>query len=834
MTGLLQDIRYGTRQLRKNPGFAAVCVFTLALGIGASTLIFSLVYNGVLHPFPYRSADRLATIDVENIEKDGRSDHGAFHLDEVAAFRSGNHTYEDILAYGLWYVVYTHSNQTEIVKGVGATPNAMEFWGVPPLLGRGFNDRDVQPGAPPVTLLNYLYWLRHFQGDKDVIGTTMMINGSARIIIGVMPPRFQAVGADMYMPVSWTRVEPARAKFEFSRDDPFYFWATGILKKGISLDTASADIDVIARQEAKIYPDEYPKKFRVTTKKLSDIILSDFKQTLLLLFGAAALVLLISCSNVAGLLLARASARTKEIALRAALGAGRMRLIRQLLSESLLLAGAGCVVGCFLAYAGLKALLAVTQMSAILPMEAAVSLNRPALAFAMLASLFSTVLCGLAPALHAIRTDLQKGLASTGVNVNATFQHSRFRSALAIGQVGLALLLLTCAGLVTRSFFALIHADLGVRPENVFTAEVQFPKGRYDKAEVKRAFFDQLLSKLNTLPGVTSSTELIGLPLLFAPSGDVTIPGKPHREQWTTNIDLVSEGYFQTLGLHLLHGRLLTADDVFSARKVVVVNEKLARKYFPGEDPLGRQIKFNVLEELPETPHDAYFEIVGIVNDTRSYDFEGGAAVLRPPDQTLPQGFIPYSISGFGNRGIAMLTRVPPLSLVKSVREMLWSVDHDLALVAPDIAGENGFSMDKVMLAFVYSRPKFSAITFGACAGLGFALAIVGLFSVMSYIVSLQTHDIGIRLALGAPPALILRMMLKRALLLIGTGIVIGLAASLGVTRFLASQFRGISATDPLTLCGVVITVMAAGLSASFFPARRATQVDPMTTLRNE
>ncbi len=833
MTGLIQDIRYGMRQLRKNPGFAAVCIFTLALGIGASTLIFSIVYNGVLHPFPYRGAERLVSIMVEAVDSQ-QGGHGMYHLDEVAAFRNGNHSYEDILAYGLWYVIYTHANTTEQVKGVGATPNAMEFWGVSPLVGRGFGERDVQSGAAPVALLNYNYWIREFRGDENVVGTTMMINGTARTIIGVMPPRFQAVGADLYMPISWTRPEPARGRFEFNNEDPFFFWATGILKKGVSLETASADIDVMARQEAKIHPDDYPKKFRVTTKKLNDIVLADFKQTLLLLFAAAALVLLISCSNVAGLLLARASARTKEIALRASLGATRSRLIRQLLSESLLLAGAGCVVGCLLAYAGLKAALGLTQLPTILPMESAVSLNQPALAFALGASFLCTVLCGLAPALHAIRTDLQKGLASTGVNVNATFQHSRFRSALAIGQVGLALLLLTCAGLVARSFIALAHVDLGIRPASVFTAEVQFPKGRYKTAEEKREFFDRFLPQLNALPGVVSSTEMIGLPLLFAPRGDVTIPGKPHHEEWMTAMELCSEGYFQTLGLHLLHGRLLNANDILSAQTVAVVNEKLARKYFGDEDPIGRQIKFNVMDHIPDTPHDAYFEIVGIVSDSRTYDFEGGVMVLRTPENTLPQAFLPYSITGFGDRGIAMQTRVPPTSLVKNVRQTLWSLDHDVVLAAPDVGGATGFSLETVMDNLVYKRPRFSAIAFGACASLGFALAIVGLFSVMTYIVSLQTHDIGIRLALGAPPSVILRMMLKRALALIGSGVVIGLLASLGVTRLLASQFHGVSANDPLTLTVVVGAVMAAGLAACFFPARCATQGDPMTTLRNE
>jgi putative ABC transport system permease protein len=834
MTGLFQDLRYAMRQLRNNFQLTAIAVLTLALGIGASTLIFSIVYNGVLHPFPYRGADRLVTISMDDLGSQSRGNRSEYHLDEVAAFRNGNHTFEDILAYGLWYVIYTHADNTEMVKGVGATPNAMQFWGVPPLLGRGMAEQDVQSGAPPVVLLNYRYWVREFQGDKSVVGTAMMINGTARTIIGVMPPRFQAVGADIYMPVSWTRPEPVRSRFEMSNEDPFFFWASGILKKGVSLDTAAADIDVIAHQVAKTRPDDYPKSFRAKATKLSDVVLADFKQTVLLLFAAAALVLLISCSNVAGLLLARASARTKEIALRSALGASASRLVRQLLCESLVLAGMGCVLGSLLAYAGLKAALGLTQLPMILPMESAVSINQPVLAFAVGISLLSTLLCGMAPALHAVRTDLQKGLASTGVNVNPTFHHSRFRSALAIGQVALALLLLTCAGLVSRRFFALTHVDLGIRPETIFTAAVRFPKGRYTKAEEKRIFFDRLLSQLNSEPGVTSVTELIDLPLLSAPRGDVTIPGKPHREVWTTALDVCSEGYFQTLGLHLLHGRLLTANDILSAGKVAVVNEKLARKYFGDEDPIGRLIKFNVLDELPETPHDAYFEIVGVVSNSRTYDNEGGVMVLREPEMTLPQGYVPYSISGFGDRAIAMQTRVAPVTLVKNVRRILWSMDHDLVLVAPPVGGASGFSLADVMEALVYKIPKFSAIAFTACATLGFVLAILGLFSVVTYIVSLQTHDIGIRLALGAPPSTILNMMLKRALGLIVTGIVIGLLASIGLTRFLASQFHGISATDPLTLLVVVTTVMVAGLTASLLPARRATRVDPMATLRNE
>ena len=829
MKGLFQDVRFATRQLRKSPGLAIVAILTLALGIGASAVIFSVVYNGVLYPFPYRSADRLTAINLEDVG--GEAGTAMYPLSDVAALRQGNHTFEDILAYGLWYVVYTHEDTKEMVKGVGASPNAMEFWGVPPLLGRGFGEQDVRPGGPLVALLNYRFWNKEFHGDKNILGAMMMLNGKARTIIGVMPPRFQAVGADLYMPVSWTRSEPVRGRFEFDVDDPLFFWSTGILKRGVSLQTAAADVDPIFRRLAPLHPDIYPKQFRVSTKWLNDLILANFKQTLLLLFAAVGLLLFIACSNVAGLLLAHASARTKEIALRAALGAGRGRLIRQLLSESLVLAVAGCGAGCLIAYLGMKAFMRL-PLNDLLPTEAVISLNLPVLFFAVGTSLVATILCGTAPAFHAVRSDLQKGLAGTGVNVNASFQHGRFRSGLVIGQVALSLLLLTCAGLIARSFIALTRVDLGIRPQDIFYAEVHFPKNRYTKSEEKVAFFSRFMPELKAIPGVVNATELIGLPLFFAPRGDVTIPGKPHGDRWMTNVELCSEGYFQTLGLHLLHGRLLSESDVLSARRVAVVNETLARKYFAGEDPLGRQIKFNVLDEIPETPRDVYFEIVGVVNDSRDLDMEGMRGTFADPAKTTPKAFLPYSFSGFGDRSIAIQSRVQVASLVNSVRQVVRSLDQDVVLVPSELTGT--FSFADAMGTLVYDKPKFAAVGFSACALLGFVLAVVGLFSVMTYIAALKTHDVGIRLALGAPHATIVRMMLKRGLTLTATGVLIGIPISLGLARLLSSQFRGISASDPLTLILVITGVMIAGLSACYLPARRAAVVDPMRTLRNE
>jgi putative ABC transport system permease protein len=831
MGGLFRDMRFAFRQIRTSPGFATVAILTLALGIGASTVIFSIVYNGVLYPFPYRSAERLTAIYVEDTE--GKGARGMFPLSDVKALREGNHTFEDILAYGLWHVKYTKGNTAQMLKGVGATPEAKDFWGVPPLLGRWFCGQDVQTGAPPVVLLNYRYWNKEFHGDKDVLGQTMMLNGKSRTIIGIMPPRFQAVGADLYMPVSWTRPEPVRGRFEWDLDDPVYFWATGILKPGITLETAAADVDVIFRQVAPTHPDDYPKKFRVVTKWLNELIMENSRQTFFLLFAAVGLLLFIACSNVAGLLLARASARTREIALRAALGAGRGRLVRQLLSESLVLAMAGCALGCALAYLGMKGIM-LLPLQSILPMESEITLNRPVLLFAIGISLVATLLCGIAPAYHIIRGDLQKSLTSTGVNVGAVFQHNRFRSGLVVGQVALSLILLTGAGLIARSFFALTRADLGVQPENIFTADVHFPKGRYTKAEEKTAFFNRLLPQLHTIPGIVSETELIGMPVFFAPTGDVTIPGKTHNDKWNSQVEMCSEGYFSTVNLHLMRGRWLTESDIEAARRVTVVNESLARRFFAGEDPIGEQIKFNVFDELPETPHDAYFEIVGVVNDTRGIDFENKQPPrFLEPGNATPKGFVPYSFSGFGDRSIAMLTRVPPNAIANNVRQILWSMDPDVVLVGSELTGGK-FALSDFLNAVLYDKPRFAAIAFAACASLGFLLAIIGLFSVMTYIVSLKTHDIGIRLALGASREAILQLVMRRGFLVIITGVVIGVAASLVLTRFVASQLTGVSATDPLTLIGVVLTVMLAGLLACFLPARRATLVEPMATLRNE
>ena len=816
MPALLRDFRYALRQLRKNPGFTAVAVLALALGIGLSSTIFSVFYNGVLYPFPYRDAPRLTVISVLDTQNASEGYRSMFHLDEVAAFRQNNHTFDDIVAYSGWDVVYSRQGSSEPVHGCVLTPNAMEFWGVPPLLGRGLLERDSQPGASPVALLGYAYWKSMFNGDKAVLGTTMVLNGQARMIVGVMPRRFGLYGADLYIPVAWNHPEPSRAE-AFDSADPTYFFATGIIKRNVSLPTAAADIQVIAQNLVALHRQDYPAHFQMTAKPLNEVIVDDFKQTLILLIAAVVLLLLISSSNVASLLLTHHTARAREIALRAALGARRGRLIRQLFVESVVLGFAGCLAGCFLAYLGLRVVTLIPGLQ--VPGEADMSLNWPVLLFAVTISFLTTLIFGLSPALLAVRKDLRSNLQTTGVNVNASRGGARIRAGLVVGQVALSMLLLVFAGLMMRSFFAIIHFDPGIRTEGLLGAEIHFPAHQYETVETKRAFFDQVLPRVSALPGVTHAAVAFGLPLEgLSGSDDVTIPGKPHDTHWLTAFDAVSEGYFPALGLQLLRGRILSPADVASGSRVVVVNRTLVKSYFGDEDPIGRQIKFNEFDQIPQTPHDAYFQIVGVVNDFKNYGFQSNI---------LPQAFFPYTFASLGDRSLLIRTVVNPSLLVNNIRQILASMDPNILLLHPG-------TVDDFLQKHEYMKPKFRLFSFGACAAIGLGLALIGLFGVMAYSVTLQTHEFGVRIALGAQSGNILGFVLRRGLLLVGSGILLGLLASSLSVRILKSQLWGVSAFDLGTFVLAPLALLATGLLACYVPARRAMKVNPIVALRHE
>ncbi len=813
----LRDLQYAFRSLARDRRFALIAVFALALGIGATTVMFSVIYNVVFNPVPYRDFQRSVVFEMRDLtstgDKGGR-DH--YTIPEFLAVREQNHVFEDMVGNYQLDILYADGKGTRRFLGGYVTTNGFDFLGVPPILGRFFSPDDGRPGAPLVFMMNYRLWQTEFHGDPKILGANFFLNGKGRTLIGIMPQRFNGYGSSLWLPLG---LSPGADGTSFPVKDPPVVWALARLKKGVSLQAAAADLDAIVHGLAQANPGElYTQQFKVVTRTLLDFVVGDFQNTLYALLAAVFLLLLIACGNVGNLLLARATVREREIAVRASLGASRGRLIRQLLVESFVLAAAACVAGCLFAYVGLKGLVAIIPPGPI-PEETVIGLNPAVLLFALAIAVLTTLICGLAPALHAVRGNLQLRMTNSGKGAGGGFRHGRLRSGLVIAEVVLSIMLLTGAGLMMRSFFTLTHVDLGFNPERMLYARVApAADGRYDTAVKKKLFFGQVLQRVKALPGVITTTVSLSVPPLWGAGSFITVPGKTHSERWESMFDLCSDGYIQTLGLRLLRGRLLSETDIDSGRHVAVVNQAFARAYFGSENPLGQKIKFNAFDEIPETPHDAYFEVVGVVTDFRN------RGLIEP---LAPEAFLPYSISGFGHRVILAKTAVDPKSLLPSVQREIWTVDSNAAVA-------NSGSVKDLLAEEAYARPQFGLIAIGAFAGIGLALVLIGIFSVMAYAVALRTHEIGVRMALGAQRGNILTMVLWKGLRLISVGILVGVLTSVGLTRFLASQLSGVSATDPLTFFAVVIVFLAVGLFASLLPARRAAGIDPLVALRYE
>ena len=810
MHTLLQDVRYGLRLLAKNPGFTAVAVFTLALGVGAATTIFSVIYNVLLDPFPYTDAQRIVLIEIRDVSDSHPGGRTWFSVPEFLDYQEQNHVFDGVI--GTWYedVRYTSGEGAEHFDGALLTPNTFSVLGVPALLGRGITPDDGKPDTPPVFVMSYKLWRKRFNLDPTVLGRTFVLNSTPRTLVGVMPPRFTKLDADLWMPAALDRRDPGSGQR--------YFMLQAHLKPGVMLPQAEADISVIAHRLAQVYPKEYPKKFTVQIVTWLDYLVGGFRRTLYTLAAAVALLLLIACSNVANMLLARGTSREKEMAIRASLGASRWTLIRQLLIESLLLALGGAAGGCLLAYGGIKALVALIPEGAI-PREAVIGMNAPVLLFSLGTAVFTALLFGLTPALHTVKRDLAESLKDSARGVGGGSRHGKLRNALVVSEVTLSLVLLVGAGLLMRSFVSLQQVDLGLNPENVLFAFLSFPPEEYKTAAAKQRFFRQLLQRVYTLPGVVSATEASNVPPFGGIGSEVDIPGKTHAEKWQAIFQLCSEGYFRTLGIRLLRGRGFSEAEVNEARKVALVNQTLVNKYFGKDDPLGRQIKLATLETEADPPvKNPVFEIVGVVADTKN------RGLRQPPS---PEAFVPYTVTGAFERSILVRTSKDPLWMVNTVRREIWGIDRDVALSYTE-------SLQGFLKSWVYSEPRFSFILLGVFAGVGLVLVTTGVYSVIAYTVSRQTHEIGIRMALGASRKDVLRMVLWMSARLIALGLILGLLASFGVARLIASQLWGVSPHDPITLCGVVAVVALAGLAACYFPARRATKVDPMVALRYE
>jgi putative ABC transport system permease protein len=754
---LLQDLRHGLRILRKSPGFTAVAVLTLALGIGASTVVFSVFYNLMFNAFGAKNASRLVVPVLQNADHAGAGDNGSqllsVNLEDLDAIRAQNQVFENIAGYSTTTIVLASDGvQTYQFYDGRVTPDAFAFYGVPPLLGRGLIPEDGKPGAPPVFVMSYKTWKGSFNSDLTILGKNFTVDGDSRTLVGIMPPRFQAFGPlqQIWIPMTWSRGTPhsgAAARV--------YLLAR--LKSAVSLQAASADLGVIVTRLAILHPDDYPKHFTARVQSATDALLGpmgiggaiavgfnpDIKHLLYDLIAAVTMLLLIACSNVANLLLARAAVREKEIAVRSVLGATRGRVVRQLLVESFVLAIPACAVGCIIAEFGMKGVAAAIPQKAFVGGgnfggETVIGLDPTVLLFALGVTLLTTLICGLAPALHAVRGDLRPHLADNGKGVAIRFRHGLLRAGLVVGEVALSVVLLTGAGLMIRSFFLLAHVDLGFNPRNVLVTYFVHRTHNevLDKASLasphREVMMRQAAERLKSLPGVSDASIEDALPGYSPQAGpEVTVPGATHAE--TAGVVRCDENLLQVLELRLIQGSWLSSEEVHRARYVAVINQTLAHDFFGGGNPVGQQLKVKAFKTvlLPnQPPQDTYFQIVGVVADVKDRGLEQPA---------LPTAFIPHTIAG--SYFLLLKTTVDPSSLIHTVQQEVWAVDHDEIFFLLD-------PLKDFLQKLTYAIPEFGLIAFVPLAGIGLLLMLVDVFSVMAYTVTLRTHEIGIRMAL--------------------------------------------------------------------------------------
>jgi putative ABC transport system permease protein len=808
-----RDFRYALRTLSKSRGFTAVAIATLALGIGASTAIFSVIDNVLLSPFPYKDSKRLVFLqihDTANSEDGGRQGYSPAEYLELAA---QNHVFSETTAAAEDVILYKHGEGTEQLDGAHVTPGTFEFFGMPALRGRVLQPADYQPGAPPVFVMRYKTWVTRFNSDPDLVGKTLLLNNTPRTLVGIMPPRFGWFAADVFIPEMPKRdAKPMIAGYMAS------WFFLGRLKPGVTRAQAETDATIILQGLAKDRPQEYPARFVAKVKSLGDTVVGKFESTLYTVLAAVGLLLLIACANIANLLLARATAREKEFALRATLGAGRGRLIRLLLMESLILALAGAGLGVLLARAGLRSLVAAVPPD-LIPAEAVIELNPPVLAFTLGVAVLTSLVFGLAPALQAIRRDLNDPLRDSGKGVGGGFRTSRVRDAVVVTEVAMSLTLLIGAGLLMRSFVALREMSLGLRVDHVYQAVLLLPANRYENAKQVRSFIEPLLRRLKATPGVVEATQSSSLPPYSIMDTRMEISGKTHGDDWHSLVDEVSEGYFRTLRFEFLNGRGFSEAEVSEARKVAVVNELLVRRYFSaGENPIGRRIKLSKLETVSDPVAEPWFEIVGVVKDAANSGLQ---------DATQPQAWVPYTVSGSGEQVLMVRTEEDPGLIANPFREAVWAIDSGVAVA---ISGP----LEERIAQQLYAGPRFASLIMAIFGAVGLVLVTVGVYSVLAYTTARKTHEIGIRIALGAKRGDVLRLVIGSGLRLVLTGIGLGLIVSLTLGRVINAQLKGVPAHDPSTLAVTTLVLMVTAALACWIPARRAARVDPMNALRYE
>ena len=809
-----RDVIYGMRTLVRTPAFTAVAITTLALGISAMTVIYSVVRNVVLDPFPYTRSERLVNVVLKDASD--RIVRGPyFSASEFLDYQEQTTAvFEDVVGTSRDSAFWIRDGGTERLDVAWMTANGFAFLGVPPLIGRAFDASDTAPGAPRVAVMGHRAWIRLFAGDPGVLGRTMVLNGEAWTVVGVMPPRFEWNIADLWLPADLERGSDPRTARGFRA-----FQAH--LRPGVTAKAAEAQLNVVGARRAAEYPKDYPPNYRFEVISVIDWVVRDFRGVLYTLFGAVSLLLIIACCNVANMLLARATVREREFGIRVAIGASRTRIVRQLLVESALLAFGGLVAGCLLAYAGVQALAGFMPRQGV-PWETQIRLDQPVLLFAAIAAAVATVGFGVFPALQSARRDALVGTSVSG-RTTAGRRQTRMRGGLVVAQVALSMILLLGAGLLMRSFAKLVGVDLGVDPVNVLITGVGFAPTQGGppqpiSAERSLQFYKQVLERLGSVPGVRSAAVSTGAPPFAGMPSPFRIPGAEVPEQASVLVVFGSERLFSTVGIPLIKGRELSALDINQSHRVAVINETLARKHFGAEEPLGRTIVLSRLTSLPVPVADPTFEIVGIARDV---------ANQGPRDLPSPQVFIPFPFRGPGGFALLVRTLDDPMRMLATIRREVAAVDSQVALTDP-------LTLEELIQRVIFARPRFTLLMLGIFAATGVLLVALGVYGVLAYTVSQQTREIAIRMALGGQRGDVIRMVLRLGLTLVGVGLAIGAAASFATNRLLTTQLWQVSPHDPLTFAAGSAIVLMIGLVACLVPARRAVRVEPMAALRQE
>jgi putative ABC transport system permease protein len=811
---LLHDLQYAFRGLRKNPRFTLAAILALALGIGASTAMFSVIYNALVAPFPYKDQGRLITLRVRDLDqRGGEGDfRGLVSYPELRDYQEQNHVFDGVIGNCEIDVVYDSGDNNSYFAANYVTPGTFELYGVAPLLGRGLEPADYEPGAPPVFVLRYSTWTSQFGADPSVVGKTFSLNGVRRTLVGVMPPRFAWGGANLWMPRDPGTINVMRGTY------PAYWGFVAHLRPGVSIQEAEADLNIIGARIAPNYREDYPTHFHVSVDSFVHAVVGEgFRRTLFVLFASVGLLLLIGCANVASLLLARATTRGREFAVRAALGASRARLVRQLLLESLLLALGGAVVGVLFAWAGILGLSSAMPPFTI-PSETVIEMNGWVLLFGVSLSIATVVIFGLFPALQASRVDVQDALRGAGKGLGGTVGKSRLRNAVIILEVALSIILLFTAGLFMRSFVAIQNVPLGWRADHILAGRIPLPAQRYKTGLQLVSFFQPLIQNLEATPGIEAASPISATPPYGGLGTNIEIPGMTHGGKWESLLQFAGEDYFSVVRHPLLSGRMFTKAEVNSAKKVVVINQTFHRRFLGAGNPLGRTVILSVMKDIPDAVQDPSFQVIGVAADAMN------AGLERPPE---PEAWIPYSVSGSGMRRLLVRTTADPGSMDVTVRKAVWAVD-------PGVAFAEGQPLADLLNTFSYAQPRLGFFLVATFAGIGLLLVTLGVYSVIAYTTSRRIHEIGIRIALGAAPGDVLRMVLRNGLALVVPGVALGIIVSFGLSRAIVSQLWGVSPYDPLAAVSVVVLLLAIGLLACWIPARRATRVSPVTALHYE